>query len=131
MAYYSKDSQGNPRKGRNLDELLDKIQSSKIENGTISIGGNSITPITEQEADAKYPTKQDVSDKVDRSELSEVAISGDYNDLENKPTLPSTFVTSVNNQTGAVTIDEDDMNLSPHRPHLQTSLLIRNLSIQV
>lgn len=153
MAYYSKDSQGNPRKGRNLDELLDKIQSSKIENGTISIGGESITPITEQEADVKYSTKQELNTKqdiipdlqqirtnaqsganayhkpatgipasdlasgvipdtsnfVEESELSEVATSGDYNDLDNKPSLPSTFVTSVNNQTGAVTINEDDI----------------------
>ena len=40
--------------------------------------------------------------------LPTVAITGDYNDLENKPTQ---WVTSVNGLTGAVTIDKFDLGL--------------------
>lgn len=33
----------------------------------------------------------------------------DYNELENKPTIPTVPVQSVNTKTGAVTLDADDV----------------------
>ncbi|MFZ1301127.1 MAG: hypothetical protein WAQ27_00910 [Candidatus Microsaccharimonas sp.] len=42
--------------------------------------------------------------------LSTVATSGSYNDLSNKPTIPTVPVTSVNTQTGAVVLGADDIS---------------------
>ena len=45
---------------------------------------------TKEESDAKYLTEhQDISGKANVSDLSTVATSGEYSDLNNKPTIPS------------------------------------------
>ena len=44
--------------------------------------------------------------------LSPLAISGNYNDLINKPTILSSTVTSVNGQTGSVIVDKSTLNLA-------------------
>ena len=47
------------------------------------------TKVSQLQNDVGYlTTHQDISGKVDRSELAEVATSGDYNDLDNLPAIP-------------------------------------------
>ena len=47
-----------------------------------------------------------------RNNLSQIAISGNYNDLINKPTLAANGVSSLNTLTGDVVIDKSTVNLS-------------------
>ena len=47
-----------------------------------------------------------------RDNLSQIAITGNYNDLVNKPILATSGVTSVNTLTGAVVIDKSSIDLS-------------------
>ena len=44
-----------------------------------------------------------------REGLATVATSGSYNDLTNKPTIPTQAVSSVNSKTGVVVLTEDDI----------------------
>lgn len=52
--------------------------------------------------------KKEIDLKANNSELSNVAKSGSYNDLLDKPTIP---VTSVNGKTGAVVLSASDIGL--------------------
>lgn len=56
------------------------VQSVNNQTGDIVITAQSIGALTQH---------QDISGKADKSELSLVATSGSYNDLTNKPTIPS------------------------------------------
>ncbi len=58
------------------------ITDAKIDSGTITLGENSITPITDHQSLAGYAKTAD---------LATVATSGSYNDLTNKPTIPSAY----------------------------------------
>src|ERR1044071_363698 len=50
------------------------------------------------------PIRQEYKDVTSDDELSEVAFSGDYEDLNNKPDIPAAApVQSVNGRTGVVT----------------------------
>ena len=67
------------------------ITDAKIASGTITLGSNSITPLTEHQSLADYTKTED---------LAAVATSGSYEDLSNTPTIPdvSSFAqTSVAN----------------------------------
>ena len=55
------------------------ITDAKIASGTITLGSNSITPLTEHQSLADYTKTED---------LAAVATSGSYNDLSNTPTIP-------------------------------------------
>lgn len=77
------------------------ITDAKIESGTITLGSNTITPLTSfTETDPTVPSwaKQSTKPSYDYSEigntpsLATVATTGDYNDLDNKPTIPSGVV---------------------------------------
>lgn len=50
---------------------------------------------------------QDISGKADKADLAEVATSGSYNDLDNKPTIPSK-VSDLTNDSGFATTDDVD-----------------------
>ena len=58
------------------------ITDAKIASGTITLGSNSITPLTEHQSLADYTKTED---------LAAVATSGSYNDLSDKPTIPSAY----------------------------------------
>ncbi|MBR4498161.1 MAG: hypothetical protein IKP08_05730, partial [Bacteroidales bacterium] len=49
---------------------------------------------------------QDISGKANTTDLSDVATSGDYNDLENKPTIP-TKTSELTNDAGFLTAHQD------------------------
>ena len=55
------------------------ITDAKIASGTITLGSNSITPLTEHQSLADYTKTED---------LAAVATSGSYEDLSDKPTIP-------------------------------------------
>ena len=76
---------------------------------------------------SEYLTEhQDISGKVNRTELATVATSGSYNDLKNKPTIPnvSNFATIdyVNNQLS-------NINLSSYQRHTDSGLQTSNKTI--
>lgn len=73
------------------------ITDAKIDNGVITLGSNTITPLTSfTESDptvpswAKQSTKPSYSysEITDKPTLATVATSGSYNDLSNTPTIP-------------------------------------------
>lgn len=74
---------------------------------SISGGGADLSNYyTKAESDAKYLTEhQDISGKANVSDLATVATSGSYNDLSNKPTIPTvpTNVSAFTNDAGYLT----------------------------
>lgn len=84
-----------------LTHLWAKIKSYvsnyvSISNGTISIGNNSITPLT---------THQDISGKADTADLATVATSGSYSDLSNTPSIPAK-TSDLTNDSGFITASD-------------------------
>lgn len=72
----------------------------------ISAFTNDVGYLTEHQSLSNYYTKSEtdnlLDDKADISDLATVATSGDYNDLTNKPTIPSAQVNSDWNATSGV-----------------------------
>lgn len=66
---------------------------------------------------AEYVTETELgtalAPKANTADLATVATTGNYNDLSNKPTIPSVPVQSVNGKTGAVVLDADDVGALP------------------
>ena len=66
---------------------------------------------------AEYVTETELNTalapKANTSDLATVATSGDYDDLSNKPAIPSVPVQSVNGKTGAVVLTASDVNALP------------------
>lgn len=66
---------------------------------------------------AEYVTETELaaglSGKANTADLAAVATSGSYNDLTNKPTIPTVPVQSVNGKTGAVVLTASDVNALP------------------
>lgn len=77
----------------NWNDIQNKpTKLSEFENDTQFITEQSLEGYATESwvADQHYLTEhQDISSKVDRSDLATVATTGNYNDLSNKPTIPS------------------------------------------
>lgn len=77
----------------NWDDIQNKpTKLSEFENDTQFITEQSLEGYATESwvTDQHYLTEhQDISGKVDRSDLATVATTGNYNDLSNKPTIPS------------------------------------------
>ena len=58
--------------------------------------------------------------KANTSDLAAVATTGNYNDLSNKPTIPTVPVQSVNGKTGAVVLTASDVNALPSSTAIPT-----------
>lgn len=70
------------------------ITDAKIANGVITLGSDTITPLT---------SHQDISGKANTADLADVAFSGAYSDLTGTPTVPTaTTTTPKMNGTAAV-----------------------------
>lgn len=69
------------------------ITDAKIEDGVITLGNKTITPLTA--ISEEYVTISELMDTLD-SELHGVAKSGSYNDLTDKPTKLSEFTNDAN-----------------------------------
>lgn len=65
------------------------VQSVNNQTGDVVITAQSLGALTQH---------QDISGKADKSELSAVATSGSYNDLTNKPTIPSNVSDLTNDE---------------------------------
>ena len=91
---------------------------SDLDNDEGYLVANDVSTFVTKNDASVYLTAEDVSTMVDESELSEVAFSGDYDDLENKPTIPvvPTNVSAFNNDAGylvsndvSTLVDESDL----------------------
>lgn len=86
----------------------DSTQVDYIKNKPTNVSAfiNDVGYLTEHQSLSNYYTKSEtdnlLDDKADISDLATVATSGDYNDLTNKPTIPSAQVNSDWNATSGV-----------------------------
>lgn len=86
----------------------DSTQVDYIKNKPTNVSSfnNDAGYLTEHQSLSNYYTKSEtddlLDDKADISDLATVATSGDYNDLTNKPTIPSAQVNSDWNATSGV-----------------------------
>lgn len=73
---------------------------------------------------AEYVTETELaaglSGKANAADLAVVATSGSYNDLTNKPTIPTVPVQSVNGKTGVVVLTASDVNALPSSTAIPT-----------
>lgn len=81
-------------------------------------GGGSVTVDTALSATSTNPVQNKViaaalSTKANTADLKAVATSGSYDDLIDKPTIPTVPVQSVNGKTGAVVLDAADVGAAP------------------
>ena len=99
--------------------LTDYYTKSEIDQKIADVASGGEIDLSEYALSADIPTKtsdltndsgfitshQDISGKVDRTDLADVAISGDYNDLIHTPTIPTvpTKVSDLTNDSGFIT----------------------------
>ncbi len=85
------------------------ITDAKIANGVITLGGNTITPITSHQSLSAYAKLTDLAPYAKSADLATVATSGSYNDLKNKPTIPDEYVlpTATASTLGGIKIGSD------------------------
>lgn len=86
-----------------------------IANAASGGGGGTVDAYTKAETDALLATKaneSELSDYATVESLATVAMSGDYDDLSNKPTIPvvPTDVSAFNNDAGYITQEEVIIN---------------------
>ncbi len=92
---------------RKLDDtgwegVLVPYDKSQLGLGNVDNTSDSDKPISNA-------TQSALNDKVDQSSLADVAFTGDYEDLIDKPTIPTVPVDSVNSKTGVVVLDYSDV----------------------
>lgn len=85
------------------------ITDAKIASGVITLGANSITPITSHQSLTAYAKLTDLAPYAKSADLATVATSGSYNDLKNKPTIPDeyTLPTATASVLGGIKIGSD------------------------
>lgn len=107
------------------NDLLDKPSIPSVIPSVVQTTGSSTTDVMSQNAVTTV-----LSSKADSSSLSSVAISGSYNDLLNKPTIPtktsdltndSNFVSSSNLATVATSGSYSDLSNKPTIPSVVQS----------
>lgn len=68
---------------------------------------NKVTSLSAESTDTQYPSAKavydELADKADTSSLATVATTGDYDDLTNKPTIPTVVDTIEDSNSNAVT----------------------------
>ena len=72
-------------------------------------GGTDSDHLVKKQVDvdlSDYASKQDINGKANTSDLADVATSGNYGDLNNKPNIPSN-VSELNNDSGYLTTHQD------------------------
>ncbi len=76
-----------------------------------ALSGKANTSHTHAQSDVTGLTTA-LADKANTADLADVALSGSYNDLTDKPTIPTVPVTSVAGRTGDVTLTKSDVGLA-------------------
>ena len=90
------------------DAMPGSIDLSGYAEKATTLSGYGITDTyTKTEADGKFlTTHQDISGKANSADLATVATSGSYNDLSNKPSIPSK-TSDLTNDSGFLTQHQD------------------------
>lgn len=88
--------------------VIDDVRVNGISIPVIGKAVNIEVPvnISDLNNDAGYLTDQDISGKADKASLAAVATSGNYNDLNNKPNIPSK-TSELQNDSGYLTEHQD------------------------
>ena len=96
---------------QDISGKLDKTQNSyKGKNVVVDSSSGEITfEDKNNHTHSSYLTSSDISGKANISDLSDVAISGSYDDLTDKPTIPTvpTNISSFTNDSGYLTSHQD------------------------
>jgi len=93
--------------GALADTVTVPTRTSQLTNDSGFLSAIPAEYVTETELNGALATKANTAD------LATVATSGNYNDLANKPTIPTVPVQSVNGKTGAVVLTASDVNALP------------------
>lgn len=93
-------------------ESLEQFYTKEEVEALVESGGSSIeipSKVSDLENDLGFITSSAISGKANKSELSKVATSGNYNDLTNKPSIPTvpTKVSAFTNDAGYLTSHQD------------------------
>ncbi len=82
------------------------IADATISGGVITLGNETITPLTEHQSLAEYAKREELTPYAKKEELATVATTGSYNDLEDKPYIPDDYVlpTATGSVLGGVKI---------------------------
>lgn len=94
----------------NVSEVVENIQITTTENlTTVNINKVTGSGANWGEIEGTLSNQTDLQDALDlkanESELGATAFSNDYNDLDNKPTIP-TLTSQLTNDSGFITIDD-------------------------
>jgi hypothetical protein len=101
--------------GGTTGQVLAKQSATDFDTGWETLTKSSVgLGNVDNTSDANKPistaTQTALNTKANSGDLATVAITGDYDDLSNKPTIPPAApVDSVNGQTGVVVLDTDDI----------------------
>ncbi len=93
-----------------VDQKIADVASGEIDLSEYALSADIPTKTSDLTNDSGFITShQDISGKVDRTDLADVAISGDYNDLIHTPTIPTvpTKVSDLTNDAGYLTAHQD------------------------
>ena len=117
----------------------DSTQVDYIKNKPTNVSSfnNDVGYLTEHQSLSNYYTKSEtddlLDDKADTSDLATVATSGDYNDLTNKPTIPSAQVNSDWNATSGVAqiLNKPDIPNVSQTTDIGTSITVGSTSYNI
>lgn len=85
-------------------------ESHKFADTKADVGLSSVDNTSDANKPVSTATQAALDDKADVNELADVAFTGEYEDLLNKPFIPPEApVDSVNGKTGVVTLDHSDV----------------------
>lgn len=122
-----------------LDDVAFSGDYSDLSNVPTNVSSftNDAGYLTEHQSLSNYYTKSEtdnlLDDKADTSDLATVATSGDYNDLTNKPTIPSAQVNSDWNATSGVAqiLNKPDIPSVSQVDNTGTSIIVGSTSYNI
>ena len=122
-----------------LDDVAFSGDYSDLSNVPTNVSSftNDAGYLTEHQSLSNYYTKSEtddlLDDKADTSDLATVATSGDYNDLTNKPTIPSAQVNSDWNATSGVAqiLNKPDIPNVSQVANTGTSIIVGSTSYNI
>jgi hypothetical protein len=101
-----------------------RVNSVNGKTGTVILNASDVgalpssTVIPAAQVNSDWNASSGVAAILNKPSLATVATSGNYNDLSNKPTIPTVPVDSVNGKTGAVELTATDVGALPDTTHI-------------